>query len=258
MLIFNEGDRKLTRVHALGFKSMEIAEDVNNMDEVEIVQDSENKRILLVKSNEQTDDPEYMFITERFGVLRDVPTMVEILLCDDKMLITLINGVLYVPHDDRYLLADRGVPASVLPKNEAEEQRLQREATVWVDLATILRNSECWTGMNRDYPYDYGYPMIIRGGFERDGAPMVSYKPVSKGQLYDFSDGKFAEMASRRAERKQQDLEREQQYFDDMLKGQPSEDELMAIQDFQDALNGNPFDDDTDEDDEENFDDIIW
>lgn len=191
MFVFDDtAERTFSRKKALGFKEFEIAEDVVCGAEAEIgLEDGK----IIVKPSDKTvpegEEPEMTLLIPEFGVFGGVKSKIEVTLCDNVMLITLIEGAIDIRMNDEVMMASRGVDESKLSTQGLD-------SVIWVNVETLLRFTRYWCGCNSDYPFDYTYQLEVSGS--NSGNYILNFKPMETEFLFDISNGRLDEVAQKR------------------------------------------------------------
>lgn len=197
-------DGVVTRSKALGYKTMQIAADVENGDEVDMGFSDDaiviNKSAVQLsdKENENEEEAEISMLIKEFGVFGGVHSQLEVTLCDGAMLVTLVKGAIDINIDGQVMLASRGVSIDNICKQNSSE-------IIWVGLQQLLRNCAFWCNANSEFPYDYVY-MIDVCGDSTNGATVTMRPTVKDAFLIDISNGSFELLEKQREAKSQMEL----------------------------------------------------
>ena len=191
-LIFDEKlGRVFSRKSALGFKTLEIAEDIQRGDSVTV--EFKDNKILLVKdeSTVEGDEPIYAFLTKEIGVYggTELSTSIDVILCDDVMLVLLFDGSIAIRPEGNLMAASRGV--SKLPTCRADNIN-------WLSVLQLLSYCSNIGTYSGKYPYDYEYPLKVQGGV------VSGLKQIRVGKfndLQDISNGNFTRIEEEKKKR---------------------------------------------------------
>lgn len=199
-------DGVVTRSKALGYKTMQIAADVENGDEVDM--GFSDDAIVISKSavqlsdndneKENEEEAEISMLIKEFGVFGGVHSQLEVTLCDGAMLVTLVKGAIDINIDGQVMLASRGVSIDNICKQNSSE-------IIWVGLQQLLRNCAFWCNANSEFPYDYVY-MIDVCGDSTNGATVTMRPTVKDAFLIDISNGSFELLEKQREAKSQMEL----------------------------------------------------
>ena len=199
-------DGVVTRSKALGYKTMQIAADVENGDEVDM--GFSDDAIVISKSavqlsdndneKENEEEAEISMLIKEFGVFGGVHSQLEVTLCDGAMLVTLVKGAIDINIDGQVMLASRGVSIDNICKQNSSE-------IIWVGLQQLLRNCAFWCNANSEFPYDYVY-MIDVCGDSTNGATVTMRPTVKDAFLIDISNGSFELLEKQREAKIQMEL----------------------------------------------------
>lgn len=192
MFVFDDSlKREYTREKALGYKKIVIADDVTVGSEVDMC--FENGCIVVKRDNNivvpDGEEAEMSLLVKEIGLFGNIPCKIELTLCDDAILVTLIEGALDIRIGGEIMMASRGVNVSKYATHNTND-------ILWCDVNKFLHFVSYWCGANEDYPYDYIYQIEL-GGTSKDSALWT--KPTNKDAfLFDISDGKLAIKEERR------------------------------------------------------------
>lgn len=220
MLLFRENmERSFSRKNALGMKTLEISEDVNVADAVSIGVDTERNTMLVIPSNEDEDENGDFVrcLTTSFGVFGNIENTIEVIECDDILLINLIKGAIFVDKpdtDDEKMLVFRGINTDKLGNINTEE-------IVWFDTDKIQSFTQYFGKYSSQYSLDYIHTVTI--SIHKNGelnVKRVSEEDISLGgfEILDRKEqARQARVALIRAEKERQEQARklEQEEYDD-------------------------------------------
>lgn len=197
-------DGVVTRSKALGYKTMQIAADVENGDEVDMGFSDDaiviNKSAVQLsdKENENDEEAEISMLIKEFGVFGGVHSQLEVTLCDGAMLVTLVKGAIDINIDGQVMLASRGVSIDNICKQNSSE-------IIWVSLQHLLRNCAFWCNANSEFPYDYIYLIDVCGD-STNGATVTMRPTVKDAFLIDISNCRFELLEKQRETKSQMEL----------------------------------------------------
>lgn len=220
MLLFRENmERSFSRNNALGMKTLEISEDVNVADAVSIGVDTDRNVMLVLPSDEDEDENGDFVrcLTKTFGVFGNIENTIEVIECDDILLINLIKGAIFVDkpdEDDEKMLVFRGINTDKLGNINTEE-------IVWFDTDKIQSFTQYFGKYSKQYSLDYIHTVTI--SIRKNGelsVKRVSEEDISLGgfEILDRKEqARQARVALIRAEKERQEQARklEQEEYDD-------------------------------------------
>lgn len=184
MFIFDDAmGRVISRRKALGCKSLVIADDVKSACEAETSIEGDKIVVKLAEVQEVAngEEPEMTLLLKEFGVFGNITSELEVTLCDDMMLITLVKGAIDIRINDQVMLASRGVDIETVTCQSLD-------SVVWIDAKRFLSFCKFWCGANKDYPYDYIFNVNVYG--DGTGLESLCMKPTNKDAfLFDISNG---------------------------------------------------------------------
>lgn len=216
MLFFDKDlNKTVVRKKALNYKSLVIEDTVNPGDEVDIQFNEDG--ILLAKSDREKptfeevygsggapkDEPDFLLVVKEFGVFKDVPNEVQLILCDEYMLVDLIKGAIIVELDGNMMMITRGNVS--VPNYNMNNVLFLNPA----DLSGYVCN---WHKDNCrcKYTQDYLYSAAIKGTIEYSKDTSFPARSLTIGKIknadgsyadpIDISGGKIAFIAEKEAD----------------------------------------------------------
>ena len=217
MLFFDKDlNKNITRSKALNYKTLVIEDGVEPGDQTDI-KFMENT-INLVKSDREKpsfeevygeggssngkEEPDFLFVVKEFGVFKEIPNEVQLIFCDEYMLVDLIKGAIIIELDGKPLLVTRG---------DVKVPYYSMDNVVYlnpVDLGGFVSN---WhkDGCKAKYTQDYLYSAIVRGTIVNNAGDYPA-RNLTIGKMknpdgtyanpIDISGGKIAFIAEREAD----------------------------------------------------------
>lgn len=189
MLFVASNLREFARTRAKGYKKLILDEGVDSGKTVDYKFADDGIHIVLAEEQEDMNsaDTEYTFIIDKFGVYGNISSDIEVLLCDEVMMVTLKSGAIVINLNGNFMLVTRNVPDGSLPA-------INPEKMYWVDTKGIRDNTAFWlhdlTPMADDFIVNL--TCKYQGGADRKGVQTngVSLKPAPEDErFYDVSNG---------------------------------------------------------------------
>lgn len=187
-VIFNPNEtRTFKRDKTLSKKPLVIADDVNPTDDVEIKYLDDYISIEKTgKDEEITVDTEWLYIGKAFGIYgssKGLSSIVEIMLCDEYLMLKLDKGAVTVHPDeskpDDVILVASGVDESTLPAPYLNK-------IYWIDRDYFSGFCKYFGDFAERYPADYFYTCFFEGeggSYGGMSCKKISSLDISYGQL---------------------------------------------------------------------------
>lgn len=194
--------KTLTRNKALNYKSLVLSDGVTPACETDI-QFSEDGKIYINKSEGEKPDSveeDCVLIVKEFGLCKNIPTKMQIIFCDDYMLVDLIEGAIAVEMLGGIQVASRGMEK--IPT-------FDKEAILWLGVDDCASYMVHWhkDGLDKKYTQDYLYCAEMEGNIATmSGMPsrnLTVRKMVDGGERVDpvdISGGRIAFLMERAAD----------------------------------------------------------
>lgn len=192
MVFIGTEERVFTRSRAKGYKKLILDEGVTSVTPVDFLFKEDGIHAVKLDKEEDMDAPdtEYTFIVDKFGVYGDVTSDVEVLLCDEYMVVTLHSGAIMVKLNGEFMLATKNIGDKILPD-------VSPDKIYWVKPSTVRGFSEAWLDELKPMVDDFLVHFSIRhsGDTSRNGTYTngINVVPAPEGQrFYDCSNGASA------------------------------------------------------------------
>ena len=195
MLFFSKDlNRTLSRSKALKYKSLVVADDIEAGNEVDVNFSADNV-INITKADREIPDfeqvmsgkvkaPDYILLVKEFAVFKNISNELQILICDDYMLVELIRGCIVVELDGRPMIITRdyndrnGNPLKIPNCNIDTD-------CIWLSGSDIAGYVQHWhkDKCKAKYTQDYLYSVCIEGStyMDRSSRPLTDLT-IRKGK----------------------------------------------------------------------------
>ena len=244
MLFIASELREFARTRARGYNKFIIDEGVDSGVSVDFKFESDGIHASLAETQEDvnSEDTEYTFIIDKFGVYGNISSDLEIMLCDDYMVVTLKSGAIVINLNGSFMLATRHVADDSLPA-------INPDKMYWVDAKGVRDNAKFWLNDLAPMTDDFIINLSCKyqGGSDRKGSHSngVSYMPAPENErFYDISNGAMDKFLQHLAAVRQRE---EANTFLKAVMSQPksSEDDFMFNpEDYEDDDNASDDEDD--------------
>lgn len=159
MFLFKENGERIYKRNALGLKTLKIAEDVSVASPVSIV--FEGDTLLIKRSDTDSDDEGEIIrcLTKSFGVFKGVETVMEVIECDDMILIEHIDfGAIFIDkpdgEDDEKMLVYKRI-------NTDKLDNINMEDVVWFDSDRLRGFTQYFGKYAKSHSADYIHRICV-------------------------------------------------------------------------------------------------
>lgn len=152
MFLFKENGERIFKRNALGLKTLKIAEDVGVASPVSV--GFEGDSLLIISSDSDSDENGDFVrcLTKSFGVFKGIENVMEVVECDDVLLINLISGAIFIDkpdsEDDEKMLVYRGI-------NTDKLDNINIEDVVWFDSEKMRGFTQYFGKYAKSHSADY-------------------------------------------------------------------------------------------------------